>query len=61
MHVLGARTAARFCAIQIHGGYGCTSEFPPERWWRDLRLVTIGGGTSEIMGDIAAKELGLPH
>ncbi len=45
-------------AIQIHGGYGYTKEFSPERWWRDLRLMTIGGGTSEIMGIIAAKELG---
>jgi acyl-CoA dehydrogenase len=44
-------------AIQIHGGYGYTKEFLAERWWRDLRLMTIGGGTSEIMGNIAAKEL----
>lgn len=46
-------------AIQIHGGYGYTTEFLPEKWWRDLRLMTIGGGTSEIMGNIARKELGL--
>jgi len=44
-------------AIQIHGGYGYTTEFLPERWWRDLRLMTIGGGTSEIMANIIAKEL----
>ena len=43
--------------IQIHGGYGYTKEFLPERWWRDLRLMTIGGGTSEIMGNIVLKEL----
>lgn len=42
-------------AIQIHGGYGYTTEFSAERWWRDLRLMTIGGGTSEIMGNIVAK------
>lgn len=42
-------------AIQIHGGYGYTKEYSPERWWRDLRLMTIGGGTSEIMAEIAAK------
>jgi acyl-CoA dehydrogenase len=45
-------------AIQIHGGYGYTTEFSPERWWRDLRLMPIGGGTSEIMSNIVAKELG---
>jgi acyl-CoA dehydrogenase len=44
-------------AIQIHGGYGYTREFPVERWWRDLRLMPIGGGTSEIMAAIVAKEL----
>jgi acyl-CoA dehydrogenase len=44
-------------AIQIHGGYGYTTEYSPERWWRDLRLMPIGGGTSEIMGGIIAKEL----
>ncbi len=46
-------------AIQIHGGYGYTKEFHPEKWWRDLRLMTIGGGTSEIMGNVVAKEWGL--
>ncbi len=44
-------------AIQIHGGYGYTTEFSPERWWRDLRLMPIGGGTSEIMSGIVVKEL----
>jgi alkylation response protein AidB-like acyl-CoA dehydrogenase len=44
-------------AIQIHGGYGYTTEFLPERWWRDLRLMPIGGGTSEIMSNIVMKEL----
>jgi acyl-CoA dehydrogenase len=44
-------------AIQIHGGYGYTTEYIPERWWRDLRLMPIGGGTSEIMANIVAKDL----
>jgi len=44
-------------AIQLHGGYGYTTEYPPERWWRDLRLMPIGGGTTEIMANIVAKEL----
>ncbi len=45
--------------LQLHGGYGYTKEFFPEKWWRDLRLMTIGGGTSEIMGNIVGKEIGL--
>ena len=45
-------------AIQLHGGYGYTTEFSAERWWRDLRLMTIGGGTSEIMANVALKQLG---
>lgn len=43
--------------IQVHGGYGYTTEFSPERWWRDLRLMTIGGGTSEVMKVVLGKEL----
>ncbi|MHB1421058.1 MAG: acyl-CoA dehydrogenase family protein, partial [Bacillota bacterium] len=45
--------------IQIHGGYGYMMEFPAQRYWRDARLGTIGGGTSEIMREIIAKKLGL--
>ena len=43
--------------LQLHGGYGYTTEFSPERWLRDLRLNTIGGGTSQIMTRVAAGEL----
>ncbi len=43
--------------IQLHGGYGYTTEFRPERWMRDLRLNTIGGGTSQIMSRIAGREI----
>jgi len=35
-------------AIQIHGGYGFTTEYPVERMYRDAKLCTIGEGTSEI-------------
>src|SRR4029079_13494628 len=35
-------------AIQIHGGYGYTKDYPPEKYWRDSKLCTIGEGTSEI-------------
>ncbi len=47
---------ADFC-LQLHGGYGYTTEFLPERWLRDLRLNTIGGGTNEVMSRIAAREI----
>lgn len=46
-------------AVQIHGGYGYMREYPVERYYRDVRLFTIGGGTSEIMKDIIAKKLDL--
>ena len=44
-------------AIQIHGGYGYTKEFPVERYFRDAKLCEIGEGTSEIQRMIIAREL----
>ena len=38
-------------AVQIHGGYGYTKDFPVERFYRDSKLCTIGEGTSEIQKD----------
>ena len=46
-------------AMQIHGGYGYTNEFPVQRHFRDAKLLTIGEGTSEIQQIIIAKQLGL--
>ncbi len=43
--------------VQLHGGYGYMREYPIERFARDARLLTIGGGTSEIMREIIAKHL----
>ena len=43
--------------VQLHGGYGYMREYAVERFARDARLMTIGGGTSEIMRDIIAKAL----
>lgn len=41
--------------MQIYGGFGYTTEYPVGRIWKDVRLFTIGAGTSEIMKEIIAK------
>ncbi len=46
-------------AIQVHGGYGFTKEYPLERYYRDSRLFEIFQGTSEILRVIIAGQLGL--
>jgi acyl-CoA dehydrogenase len=46
-------------ALQLHGGAGYMKEYDIERHWRDARLGPIGGGTSEIMNEIIARQLGL--
>jgi acyl-CoA dehydrogenase len=45
--------------LQILGGYGYCMEYPMQRFFRDSRLATIGGGTSEIQKNIIASSLGL--
>jgi acyl-CoA dehydrogenase len=42
-------------AIQIFGGYGYMMEYPVQRMWRDARINTIGGGTSEIQREIIGR------
>ena len=44
-------------AIQIHGGYGFTKDFPVEKFFRDSKLCTIGEGTSEIQKLVIARNL----
>jgi alkylation response protein AidB-like acyl-CoA dehydrogenase len=52
-----AAERAAFKAIQIHGGYGYSTEFPVERIYRDQRLLTIGEGTSEILRLVISRRL----
>ncbi len=44
-------------AVQIHGGYGFIKDFPVEKYYRDVKLVTIGEGTSEIQKLVIARVL----
>ncbi len=44
-------------ALQIHGGYGFTKDFPAEKFYRDVKLTTIGEGTSEIQRLIISKSI----
>jgi len=46
-------------AVQIHGGYGYTKEYTVERYFREVKLYTIGEGTSEVQRMVIAKHLGL--
>jgi alkylation response protein AidB-like acyl-CoA dehydrogenase len=54
-----SRAAVRACnaAVQIHGGYGYTREFPVERYLRDVKLAEIGEGTNEVQKMVIAREL----
>ncbi len=46
-----------FNAIQIHGGYGYSQDFPVERIYRDQRLMTIGEGTSQVQRMVIARHV----
>ncbi|MCC6554031.1 MAG: acyl-CoA dehydrogenase family protein [Polyangiaceae bacterium] len=45
--------------LQYHGGYGYTDEYPISRMWRDVRLLSIGGGTSQMMRELLSRRLGI--
>jgi acyl-CoA dehydrogenase len=45
-------------AVQLHGGLGYMRESEVERHYRDVRILGIGGGTTEILTGLAAKRLG---
>lgn len=45
--------------VQVHGGAGALKEYPAQRYWRDARVGTIGGGTDDIMRNLIARTMGL--
>ncbi len=50
-------------AIQVHGGYGFTDEFPVSRYYRGARYGTLGGGTTETLKELVGKKImtDFPH
>jgi alkylation response protein AidB-like acyl-CoA dehydrogenase len=44
-------------AVQIHGGYGFIKDYPAEKFYRDVKLCTIGEGTSEIQRMVIARQI----
>lgn len=48
-------------AVQIHGGYGFIKDYPVEKFYRDVKLCTIGEGTSEIQKLVIARQLLKSH
>jgi len=44
-------------ALRVHGGYGYSTEFPVERFYRDAPLLVIGEGTNELQRIIIAQQL----
>jgi hypothetical protein len=57
--LFASETACRICneGVQIHGGYGFIKDYPAEKFYRDVKLCTIGEGTSEIQRMVIAREL----
>ena len=47
--------------VQIHGGYGFVKDYPAEKFFRDVKLTTIGEGTSEIQRLVIARQLLVPR
>jgi citronellyl-CoA dehydrogenase len=59
LHTADLAQKVAYDCLQFHGGYGFTEEYDIARAYRDVRLLSIGGGTSEIMKEIIAKWSGL--
>lgn len=57
--LFASEAAVRVCneAVQIYGGYGFVKDYPVEKFYRDVKLCTIGEGTSEIQRMVIARQL----
>ena len=57
--LFASEVAVRICdeGVQIHGGYGFIKDYPAEKFYRDVKLCTIGEGTSEIQRMVIAREI----
>ena len=57
--LFASEVAVKVCdeAVQIHGGYGFIKDYPVEKFYRDVKLCTIGEGTSEIQRMVIARQL----
>ena len=57
--LFASEAAQRICeqAVQLHGGYGFIKDYPVEKFYRDVKLTTIGEGTSEIQRLVIARKL----
>jgi alkylation response protein AidB-like acyl-CoA dehydrogenase len=57
--LFASEAACRICeeGVQIHGGYGFIKDYPVEKFYRDVKLCTIGEGTSEIQRLVIARQL----
>ncbi len=57
--LFASEVAVRICdeAVQLHGGYGFIKDYPAEKFYRDVKLCTIGEGTSEIQRMVIAREI----
>ncbi|MGC2584622.1 MAG: acyl-CoA dehydrogenase family protein, partial [Acidobacteriaceae bacterium] len=54
-----SEVAVKICneAVQLHGGYGFIKDYPVEKFYRDVKLCTIGEGTSEIQRMVIGREI----
>src|SRR5262249_16010081 len=57
--LFASEMAVKACdrAVQIHGGYGFIKDFPVEKFYRDVKLCTIGEGITEVQKLVIAKSL----
>ena len=57
--LFASEVAVRICdeAVQLFGGYGFIKDYPVEKFYRDVKLCTIGEGTSEIQRMVIAREI----